>query len=41
MMRMVQVDDFAVPANNNLTLKPGGHHLMLFGFNGQMAKIFR
>lgn len=38
MMRMVQVDDFAVPANGMLTLKPGGHHLMLFGFNGQKGE---
>lgn len=34
MMRMVQVEDFAVPANGMLALKPGGHHLMLFGFKG-------
>ncbi len=33
MMRMVKVDDFAVPANGMLTLKPGGYHLMLFDFN--------
>ena len=32
-MRMVKVDDFAIPANGMLALKPGGHHLMLFGFN--------
>ena len=38
MMRMVQVDDFAVPANGLFALKPGGHHLMLFGFNGQKGK---
>ena len=38
MMRMVQVDDFAVPANGMLALKPGGHHLMLFGFNGQKGE---
>lgn len=35
MMRMVQVEDFAVPANGKLALKPGGHHLMLFGFQGK------
>lgn len=34
MMRMVQVDGFSVPANGILALKPGGHHLMLFGFTG-------
>ena len=34
MMRMVQVEDFAVPAKGMLALKPGGHHLMLFGFTG-------
>ena len=34
MMRMVQVDAFQVPANGMLALKPGGHHLMLFGFKG-------
>ena len=34
MMRMVQVTDFALPANGRLALKPGGHHLMLFGFRG-------
>ena len=38
MMRMVQVDDFTVPANGLFVLKPGGHHLMLFGFNGQKGK---
>lgn len=35
MMRMVQVHDFALPANGMLALKPGGHHLMLFGFKGK------
>ncbi|MAI50318.1 MAG: hypothetical protein CML78_00505 [Rhodobiaceae bacterium] len=34
MMRMVAVTDFAVPANGMLHLKPGGHHLMMFGFRG-------
>ena len=38
MMRMVKVDDFAIPANGMLVLKPGGHHLMLFGFNGQTGE---
>ena len=38
MMRMVQVDDFAIPANSMFALKPGGHHLMLFGFNGQKGE---
>ena len=38
MMRMEQVGDFAVPANGMLALKPGGHHLMLFGFNGQKGE---
>tara|TARA_B100000925_G_scaffold244127_1_gene193893 strand:+ start:153 stop:602 length:450 start_codon:yes stop_codon:yes gene_type:complete len=37
-MRMVQADDFAVPANGILTLKPGGHHLMLFGYQGQKGE---
>ena len=35
MMRMVKVDAFQVPANGMLALKPGGHHLMLFGFKGK------
>ncbi|MCH1541570.1 MAG: copper chaperone PCu(A)C [Alphaproteobacteria bacterium] len=34
MMRMVEVTDFAVPANGKLHLKPGGHHLMMFGYRG-------
>ena len=37
-MRMVQVDGFAVPADGNLFLKPGGHHLMLFGYKGQKGE---
>lgn len=31
MMRMVKRDYLPVPANGKLALKPGGHHLMLFG----------
>ncbi len=37
-MRMVQVDDFAVPADGILTLKPGGNHLMLLGYKGQKGE---
>lgn len=33
-MRMQAVDSFALPAKGKLALKPGGHHLMLFGFSG-------
>lgn len=37
-MRMVQVDDFQVPANAILALTSGGHHLMLFGFRGKKGE---
>ena len=30
-MRMRQVPSFQVPAHGELTLKPGGNHLMFFG----------
>lgn len=35
MMRMVKVERFDIPAEGMLSLKPGGDHLMLFGFRGE------
>tara|TARA_B110000971_G_C19961388_1_gene478148 strand:+ start:107 stop:565 length:459 start_codon:yes stop_codon:yes gene_type:complete len=34
-MRMHGVESYALPAMGSVDLKPGGHHLMLFGFTGQ------
>lgn len=34
MMRMMQVDSYALPANGTVKLKPGGDHLMLFDYAG-------
>lgn len=34
-MRMHSVESYALPAMGSVDLKPGGHHLMLFGFTGQ------
>ena len=36
-MRMRQVRSFAVPAHGELTLKPGGNHLMFFGLKRPFA----
>lgn len=41
MMRMVQVEGYALPANGTIELKPGGDHLMLFGFTGQAGDMAR
>jgi copper(I)-binding protein len=38
MMRMVKRDNLPVPANGMLALKPGGHHLMLFGLKTGQAE---
>ena len=35
MMRMTQVDSYPLPGNGMVELKPGGDHLMLFGFTGE------
>ena len=35
MMRMMQVKSYQLPANGMVELKPGGDHLMLFGFTGE------
>lgn len=37
MMRMVKVETFTLPANSTLELKPGGDHLMLFGYSGAVG----
>lgn len=34
MMRMMQVTRYALPVHGTLSLKPGGDHLMLFGYQG-------
>ena len=38
MMRMMQVESYPLPANGMVDLKPGGDHLMLFGFTGEAGK---
>lgn len=35
MMRMMQVESYALAANGVITLKPGGDHLMLFDYAGK------
>lgn len=35
MMRMREVDSYILPPQASLKLKPGGDHLMLFGFKGK------
>lgn len=37
MMRMTQVEHFTLDAKATLKLNPGGDHLMLFGFNGEIG----
>lgn len=34
MMRMMQVDNYALPGNGTINLQPGGKHLMLFDYSG-------
>lgn len=35
MMRMMQVDNYALPGNGTINLQPGGKHLMLFDYSGK------
>lgn len=37
MMRMQKINKLPISANGTLTLKAGGHHLMLFGFRGAVG----
>lgn len=39
MMRMMQVESYPLPANGMVELKPGGDHLMLFGFTGEAGAV--
>lgn len=35
MMRMMPVDNYALPGNGTINLQPGGKHLMLFDYSGK------
>ena len=35
MMRMMRVDNYALPGNGTINLQPGGKHLMLFDYTGK------
>lgn len=38
LMRMRQISAYALPSHGKVTLKPGGDHLMLFGFTGKAGE---
>lgn len=36
MMKMIKVENFEIPANGTLELKPGGNHIMLLGLKNEL-----